>query len=105
MTVVATFYAIVLLPDSLLRLALWVVSHTIYSIRVEGRDNIPERGAALFVADDLSLPGRHAARRLHRPAHPVFIRKAEMTKGKASFLERNRTDYAFPAACRGWRRQ
>ncbi|HEY1865517.1 MAG TPA: 1-acyl-sn-glycerol-3-phosphate acyltransferase, partial [Candidatus Acidoferrales bacterium] len=55
MTLAATFYAVVLLPDSLLRLALWTLTHTLYRIRVQGRDNIPERGGALFVAGRLTL--------------------------------------------------
>ena len=55
MTLAATFYAVVLLPDSLLRLALWTLTHTLYRIRVQGRDNIPERGGALFVTGRLTL--------------------------------------------------
>ena len=55
MTLAATFYAVVFLPDSVLRLALWILTHSIYSIRVEGRENIPERGGALFVINDLTL--------------------------------------------------
>src|SRR6202158_1088932 len=54
MTLGATFYAVFLLPDSLLRLALWMLTHSLYRIRVEGRDNIPERGGALFVANHMS---------------------------------------------------
>jgi acyl-[acyl-carrier-protein]-phospholipid O-acyltransferase/long-chain-fatty-acid--[acyl-carrier-protein] ligase len=54
MTLAATAYAIFLLPDSLLRLVLWLLTHSIYRIRVEGRDNIPERGGALFVANHMS---------------------------------------------------
>jgi acyl-[acyl-carrier-protein]-phospholipid O-acyltransferase / long-chain-fatty-acid--[acyl-carrier-protein] ligase len=55
MTLAATFYAVVFLPDSMLRLALWLLTHSIYRLRVEGRDNIPERGAALFVVNNLTL--------------------------------------------------
>jgi acyl-[acyl-carrier-protein]-phospholipid O-acyltransferase/long-chain-fatty-acid--[acyl-carrier-protein] ligase len=55
MTLAAAFYATVLLPDSLLRLALWTLSHTLYRIGLQGRDNIPERGGALFVADEMTL--------------------------------------------------
>jgi acyl-[acyl-carrier-protein]-phospholipid O-acyltransferase/long-chain-fatty-acid--[acyl-carrier-protein] ligase len=55
MTLAATFYAVVFLPDSVLRLALWLLTHSIYRIRVEGRDNIPERGGALFVLTELTL--------------------------------------------------
>jgi acyl-[acyl-carrier-protein]-phospholipid O-acyltransferase/long-chain-fatty-acid--[acyl-carrier-protein] ligase len=43
------------MPESILRLVLWVVSRTIYRVRVLGRDNIPERGGALFVCNHLSL--------------------------------------------------
>ncbi len=45
----------VLLPDSMLRLVLWMLTHSLYRIRVEGRDNIPETGGALFVANHMSL--------------------------------------------------
>jgi len=51
----ATIYAIRLLPDSLLRLALWFATRTVYKIRVEGRENIPERGGALLVSNHLSF--------------------------------------------------
>ncbi|MGA8143632.1 MAG: acyl-[ACP]--phospholipid O-acyltransferase [Candidatus Acidiferrales bacterium] len=55
LTAIMTAYCIYLLPDSLLRLVLWMVTHSIYRIRVEGRDNIPETGGALFVANHMSL--------------------------------------------------
>lgn len=55
LTLVATIGAVVLLPDSLLRLVLWIATHSLYSIRVEGRANIPERGGALFVANHMSF--------------------------------------------------
>jgi acyl-[acyl-carrier-protein]-phospholipid O-acyltransferase / long-chain-fatty-acid--[acyl-carrier-protein] ligase len=55
MTLAATFYAVVFLPDSVLRLALWILTHSVYRIRLEGRDHIPERGGALFVANELTL--------------------------------------------------
>ena len=34
---------------------LWVLTHTVYRIRVQGRDNIPAKGGALFVCNHLSL--------------------------------------------------
>ncbi|HXN22198.1 MAG TPA: acyl-[ACP]--phospholipid O-acyltransferase [Candidatus Dormibacteraeota bacterium] len=55
MTLVASFAAILLLPDSLLRLILWMLTHSIYRIRVEGRDNVPGRGGALFVSNHMSF--------------------------------------------------
>jgi acyl-[acyl-carrier-protein]-phospholipid O-acyltransferase/long-chain-fatty-acid--[acyl-carrier-protein] ligase len=54
-TVVATAYAIWLLPDALLRLLLWILSHTLYRVQVVGRDNVPDKGGAMFVANHLSF--------------------------------------------------
>ncbi|MHB8522656.1 MAG: acyl-[ACP]--phospholipid O-acyltransferase [Limisphaerales bacterium] len=54
-TLAGTIYILVLLPDSFLRLVLWVLTHSIYRIRVEGREHIPAKGGALFVANHLSL--------------------------------------------------
>ncbi len=53
-TFIGGIYAAWLLPDSLLRFILWVLTHTIYRIKVLGRDNIPERGGALFICNHLS---------------------------------------------------
>jgi acyl-[acyl-carrier-protein]-phospholipid O-acyltransferase/long-chain-fatty-acid--[acyl-carrier-protein] ligase len=53
-TLVGTFYVVWLLPDSLLRLLLVILTNTIYKIRVHGRDNIPDKGGVLFVCNHLS---------------------------------------------------
>jgi acyl-[acyl-carrier-protein]-phospholipid O-acyltransferase / long-chain-fatty-acid--[acyl-carrier-protein] ligase len=55
MTLAVTGYLVWLLPDSLVRLGLWVLGHTFYRIRVLGRDNIPARGGALFVCNHMSF--------------------------------------------------
>jgi acyl-[acyl-carrier-protein]-phospholipid O-acyltransferase/long-chain-fatty-acid--[acyl-carrier-protein] ligase len=55
LTVGATLYVLFLLPDSLLRLLLWLLTHSIYRIKIEGRDNIPARGGALFVSNHMSF--------------------------------------------------
>jgi acyl-[acyl-carrier-protein]-phospholipid O-acyltransferase/long-chain-fatty-acid--[acyl-carrier-protein] ligase len=55
MTLGATVYVVVMLPDSLLRLLVWMFTHSVYRIKVEGRDNIPERGGALFVCNHVSF--------------------------------------------------
>ncbi len=54
-TLAGTAYVLVLLPDALLRLVLWLLTHSLYSIRVVGRDNIPDKGGALFVCNHLSF--------------------------------------------------
>jgi len=55
LTAGATVYVIWLLPDALLRLVLWMLTHSIYRIKVVGRDNIPEKGGALFVCNHVSF--------------------------------------------------
>jgi acyl-[acyl-carrier-protein]-phospholipid O-acyltransferase / long-chain-fatty-acid--[acyl-carrier-protein] ligase len=85
MTVAATLYTILLLPDSLWRLALWFLTHTIYHVRVEGRDHIPERGSALFLAQDLDPWGAlFLAASTDRPIHFLI----EDSGTRVSLLER-----------------
>lgn len=54
LSLVGTIYCIKLAPDSLLRFLLWLATRSFYRIRIEGRDNIPERGGALFVANHVA---------------------------------------------------
>jgi acyl-[acyl-carrier-protein]-phospholipid O-acyltransferase/long-chain-fatty-acid--[acyl-carrier-protein] ligase len=54
-TVAATAYILFLLPDSLLRLLLWLASHTLYRIDLKGQENIPARGGALLVPNHASM--------------------------------------------------
>ena len=54
-TLAGTIYMLWLLPDAVLRLALWAMTRTIYRIRVVGRDNIPAKGGALFVCNHVSF--------------------------------------------------
>jgi acyl-[acyl-carrier-protein]-phospholipid O-acyltransferase/long-chain-fatty-acid--[acyl-carrier-protein] ligase len=55
LTLLGTIYVLYLLPDWFMRLVLWLVTHTVYRIRVMGRDNIPEKGGALFVSNHMSF--------------------------------------------------
>ena len=55
LTLVSTIYALFLLPEALMRLVVLFLVHSIYRVRVEGRENIPARGGALFVSNHLSL--------------------------------------------------
>ena len=54
LSLAGTIYCIWLMPDSLLRFVLWLLTRTLYRIRVDGRDNIPEKGGALFVCNHAS---------------------------------------------------
>ncbi|MBI3484253.1 MAG: MFS transporter [Acidobacteria bacterium] len=55
LTICATAYVLWLLPEALVRLVLLFMTRSVYRIRVEGRDNIPEKGGALFVSNHLSF--------------------------------------------------
>ena len=55
LTLVTTAYAIWLLPDSLVRFVLWAVTHSVYRIHADGRENVPETGGALFVCNHMSF--------------------------------------------------
>jgi acyl-[acyl-carrier-protein]-phospholipid O-acyltransferase/long-chain-fatty-acid--[acyl-carrier-protein] ligase len=55
LSLLATIYVLRLLPQAFLRLLFVLATHTVYSIRVEGRDNIPAKGGALFVSNHLSF--------------------------------------------------
>ena len=54
-TVGATIYVLYLLPDALLRLLLWIATHTLYRIDLEGRENVPSKGGALLVPNHVSM--------------------------------------------------
>ncbi len=54
-TFAATIYAVRLMPDSVVRLVIWMLTHTFYRVKVLGRENIPLKGGALFVSNHLSL--------------------------------------------------
>src|SRR5580693_4048403 len=54
-TLGATAYVLWLLPDSLLRLLLWIATHTLYRLDVAGRENVPARGGALLTPNHVSM--------------------------------------------------
>src|SRR6266851_147117 len=54
-TLAATAYVLYLLPDSLLRLLLWIATHTLYRLDVEGRENVPARGGSLLAPNHVSM--------------------------------------------------
>jgi acyl-[acyl-carrier-protein]-phospholipid O-acyltransferase / long-chain-fatty-acid--[acyl-carrier-protein] ligase len=54
-TLAATAYLVFLLPDSLLRLLLWIATHTIYRIHTKGVENVPARGGAMLCPNHSSM--------------------------------------------------
>ncbi len=54
-TLAGTIYLVWLLPEALVRFGLWLLTRTVYRVRVVGRENVPERGGALFVCNHVSF--------------------------------------------------
>jgi acyl-[acyl-carrier-protein]-phospholipid O-acyltransferase / long-chain-fatty-acid--[acyl-carrier-protein] ligase len=54
-TAAATVYVLMLLPEWFGRLLLFFVTHTLYRIKVMGRDNFPEKSGALLVCNHMSF--------------------------------------------------
>ena len=50
----ATVYILTVLPDFMIRLCLWLLTHTFYRIQVRGAENLPRRGPALLVCNHIS---------------------------------------------------
>ncbi|HTQ97459.1 MAG TPA: AMP-binding protein, partial [Candidatus Acidoferrum sp.] len=53
-TLGALAYVLWLLPDSLIRLLLWIAAHTIYRLDLKGQEMIPARGGALLTPNHAS---------------------------------------------------
>ncbi len=54
LTLAVTAGLLKLLPDFLIRFVLWMVTHTIYRIRIVGREHIPLSGPALLVCNHVA---------------------------------------------------
>lgn len=54
-TLVATGVAVWVLPDALLRTLVWLFTHSVYRVRVQGREHVPETGGALLVCNHVSF--------------------------------------------------
>ncbi|WP_437187596.1 acyl-[ACP]--phospholipid O-acyltransferase [Planctomicrobium sp. SH668] len=55
MTLPVVVYLVWLMPDWTFRFCLWLVTHSIYRLRLHGLENVPDRGAALIVANHVSF--------------------------------------------------
>jgi acyl-[acyl-carrier-protein]-phospholipid O-acyltransferase/long-chain-fatty-acid--[acyl-carrier-protein] ligase len=54
-TLLGTVYVVRLLPDVLVRFLLWLLTHTVYRIRIVGQEHVPLRGPALLVCNHVSF--------------------------------------------------
>src|SRR6185436_19405969 len=53
-TLLVTIYIITVVDDFLIRFVLWMVTHTLFRIRVIGQENVPFRGPALLVSNHVT---------------------------------------------------
>ncbi|HLK64385.1 MAG TPA: acyl-[ACP]--phospholipid O-acyltransferase [Bryobacteraceae bacterium] len=53
-TLLVTAYILTVVPDYFIRFALWLLTHTIFRIRIVGSENVPFRGPALLVSNHMS---------------------------------------------------
>ena len=53
-TLAVTVYIVTVVPDFLVRFVLWLLTHTLFQIRIVGQENVPFRGPALLVANHMS---------------------------------------------------
>jgi acyl-[acyl-carrier-protein]-phospholipid O-acyltransferase / long-chain-fatty-acid--[acyl-carrier-protein] ligase len=54
LTLISSVYVLSIVPEFLVRFSLWLLTHTVYRIRIVGQDNVPSRGPALLVCNHLS---------------------------------------------------
>jgi acyl-[acyl-carrier-protein]-phospholipid O-acyltransferase/long-chain-fatty-acid--[acyl-carrier-protein] ligase len=54
-TAAGTIYVLMLLPEWFARLLLFFITHTIYRVKVIGRENFPDKGGALLVCNHMSF--------------------------------------------------
>jgi acyl-[acyl-carrier-protein]-phospholipid O-acyltransferase/long-chain-fatty-acid--[acyl-carrier-protein] ligase len=54
LTFVSSVYVLWLVPEFLIRFSLWLLTHTVYRIRIVGEENVPFRGPALLICNHLS---------------------------------------------------
>jgi acyl-[acyl-carrier-protein]-phospholipid O-acyltransferase/long-chain-fatty-acid--[acyl-carrier-protein] ligase len=54
-TLVGTVFVVRLLPAFLVRFCLWVLTHTLYRIRIVGQPHLPQRGPALLICNHVSF--------------------------------------------------
>jgi acyl-[acyl-carrier-protein]-phospholipid O-acyltransferase/long-chain-fatty-acid--[acyl-carrier-protein] ligase len=53
-SLLATVYILTVVDDFLIRFTLWMLTHTIFRIRIVGQENVPFRGPALLVSNHVS---------------------------------------------------
>jgi acyl-[acyl-carrier-protein]-phospholipid O-acyltransferase/long-chain-fatty-acid--[acyl-carrier-protein] ligase len=54
LTLLSSVYVLSVVPEFLIRFSLWLLTHTVYRIRIAGQENVPSRGPALLLCNHVS---------------------------------------------------
>lgn len=54
-TLAATVWMFRALPDFLMRFVFWMLTHTLYNIKIVGQENVPTKGPAILVSNHMSF--------------------------------------------------
>jgi acyl-[acyl-carrier-protein]-phospholipid O-acyltransferase / long-chain-fatty-acid--[acyl-carrier-protein] ligase len=54
LTLISSVYVLSVVPEFLIRFSLWLLTHSLYRIKIVGQENVPFRGPALLVCNHLS---------------------------------------------------
>lgn len=84
-----TMWAVRIMPETFIRMVLFLVTHTLYRLHIIGRDHVPDRGGALLVPNHVSfVDGLLLLASVDRPIrfvvdrqyyeHPLFHRLAKI---------------------------
>lgn len=75
LTLLGTAWALWLLPEAFLRLVLFLLTHTVYRVRVLGRENVPAEGGVLLTPNHVSfIDGLLLIATLDRPVRFIVDR-------------------------------
>jgi len=55
LTLLSSVYVLSLVPEFAIRFTVWLLTHTVYRIRIEGADHVPNRGPALVICNHISF--------------------------------------------------
>jgi acyl-[acyl-carrier-protein]-phospholipid O-acyltransferase/long-chain-fatty-acid--[acyl-carrier-protein] ligase len=66
-----TVYIVTVVDDFLIRFVLWMVTHTIFRIRIVGQENVPFRGPGAAGVESHVARGRLSGGRLRAALHPL----------------------------------
>jgi 1-acyl-sn-glycerol-3-phosphate acyltransferase len=88
LTIPVLWYIVVLIPQATIRFMAWLLTHTIYKIRVYNRGNLPEDGAALLAPNHVSwLDGLLLVAVSPRPVR-IIVTHSLMASGLSRALAR-----------------